>query len=431
MRAWYMLAMVTAAYVLSGIDRKVPFILADAIKHDLSLSDTQLGLVTGAMFAVVYSTIAFPLASLADRRSRKWILGWAVIIWSGFTAAGGFAMNFWSLTASRMGVAAGEAACTPAAHSMIGDEFAPRYRSRALGVYFFGSQLGILIGLALGGWINQVANWRVAMFMLGVPGILLGLLIFLTVKEPRRTAHGETPSEAEAAGVKVAGPSVRSVVWTLMKQPTLVHLILGAAMANIVTAAIQAFFPSHVIRTFHLGTGEVGLSLGLALGVGGIIGTLLGGIFGDWLRQRAPWKALAFVSATVLVTGPCLVLAVNAKSYPVALAMLFIAHTCTMVNPGPGIATLQSLMKSNTHAVATATYLFVVSGLGLAVGPLVTGMLSDSFSHLGSQRSLQLALMIMTAFTIWGAIHYLLSALSLRRHDQGKSFEAASPASPA
>ncbi len=409
--AWYTLGVLTIAYTVSLVDRKLPFILADSIKRDLNLSDTQLGLVTGAMFAIVYATVAVPIATLADRTSRKRLIAAAVFAWSALTAAGGLAQNFWQLASTRMGVAVGESVLTPSGHSMIADLFANRYRARAIAIYFLGGQLGILIGLAVGGWINEMADWRVAMLLLGVPGILLTLLIVFTLKEPTRI-------ERQKKAAAEPSPPVLQVIWMMARQPTLIHLVIASTLASAASGGLQAFLPSHVVRTFHMGTASIGLTYGLAMGLAGFTGVLLGGVVGDWLRRKSPWKALGFVGIGEAIGVPCIALAVLAPSYPLFLVLVFLSHTGGSFSTGPTYATLQSLMRSSTHARATAIFLFCVSGMGLAMGPLVTGMMSDAMSSMGAQASLQTALLILAIPKLWASAHYMLSAWCLRRHDR-------------
>lgn len=405
--AWYVAFVLMLAYTLSFIDRKLPFILVESIKHDLSLSDTQIGLLTGAMFALIYSTIAIPIATLADRRSRKQIIGWAVFVWSGLTALGGFAQNFWQLAGSRIGVAIGEAACTPAAHSIIGGYFKPRYRARALSLYFVGSQIGIVLGLALGGWINQLANWRVAMFLLGVPGVLLTILIFATVREPPREKRDVATTEAPAR--------FRETIGLLLRQPTFVHLMCAALLSSFTSGAVQAFTPAYIIRTFHLSSAEVGVTYGLAMGAAGAAGAIAGGFFGDRLRQTSPHKALLFVAGALTIAMPCQIGAFFSGSYGLFLLLIFFANACHMSYAGPGFATVQSLVEPRMYAVASAVYLFALSGIGLSLGPLVVGALSDWRASLGSPNPLRWALLAVIAPTLWSAAHYVLAARSLER----------------
>lgn len=410
---WYVAVVLMFAYTLSFIDRKLPFILVESIKRDLSLSDTQIGLLTGAMFALVYSTVAIPIAAFSDRNSRKNVIALAIFVWSGLTALGGFAQNFWQLAGSRIGVAVGEAACTPAAHSIIAGTFTTRYRARALGLYFVGSQIGIVLGLALGGWINQLANWRVAMFLLGIPGAILAIVVFFTIKEPLRpTQPASSPAPAATVGAR-NGASFGEAIGILLRQPTFVHLMIAALLASFTSGAVQAFTPAYLIRTFHLTSSQVGLSYGLTMGAAGATGALLGGYLGDRLRQRSPRSALRFVGLAMLVAAPCMVMAFLTGSYSIFLLLIFVTNVCHMSYAGPGFATIQSLVEPRMHAFASAVYLFALSGIGLSLGPLVVGALSDWQASLGSTNSLRWALLAVLAPSALSSIFYFLAARKL------------------
>lgn len=404
--AWYVATLLMLAYVMSMVDRKFPFILVESIKKDLSLSDTQIGLLTGMMFTLVYATIAIPIARIADRSSRKTILGVALLIWSGLTSAGGLAMNFWQLAAARAGVAVGEAACSPAAHSMISDYFSPKYRARALGFYFMGAYLGVLIGLGAAGWINDLANWRVAMFVLGVPGVVLGALIMLTVREPvRRAVTG-----------KGAAPPLSVTLLRIFSQPALVLVLIGEVMISFTFGGVQAFAPAYLMRTFGMTSTEVGWSYGLCVGVAGVLGSLLGGFIGDRFRVR-PWRSLGIVALSLAVCAPTLAIALHSASYVIFLLCFFVAQTGMMVQAGPSFAFMHSRLSPRMYAVGSAVMLFAQSGLGISFGPLTAGMLSDHLTAAGSDNGLRLALLIVLIPAVLSVVLYILAA-ALVRHEQ-------------
>lgn len=195
---FYVLAMLTLCYTLSFVDAKLPFILLEDIKRDLSLSDTTLGIITGPAFSLVYAVTAFPIARVSDRQSRKMVLSVAVLLWSAFTAAGGLVRTALEFVASRAGVAFGEAACTPAAHSIIADHFSPASRGWAISVFMTGNVIGTGIALAGGGLLAQYHSWRWAMFIVGASGLVLSAAMFLTVREPARTDIHTDPATGRA-----------------------------------------------------------------------------------------------------------------------------------------------------------------------------------------------------------------------------------------
>lgn len=192
--SWYVASVLMVVYVLSFIDRKLPFILVESIKRDLDLSDTQVGLLTGLVFSLIYATASLPLARVADRSSRPRLIAIVVAVWSLMTAVGGFATSFAQLAVARAGVAIGEAGCTPASHSLLADYFPESRRGLAISIFMMGAPIGILVGLSLGGLINDLADWRVAMWMVGAPGLLIAVLVFCTVREPNRNRAAVLPT---------------------------------------------------------------------------------------------------------------------------------------------------------------------------------------------------------------------------------------------
>jgi MFS family permease len=405
--AWYVSVVLMLVYTLSYIDRKMPFILLQPIKADLHLSDTQMGLITGLMFALVYGLAGIPLGALADRASRKRLVGCALLLWGGITAAGGLAMNFWQLALARVGVAAGEAACTPAAHSLLADYFPQRFRARAMGLYTVGSPLGILLGLALGGVINDLANWRVAMFVLGAPGAVLALVVFLTVKEaPRKIDHIE-----QSTGRR---PTTWDAIRTFIGHPALRHMLIGQTLIGVTSAAIQAFAPAYIMRTFGMSTSSVGLTYGLVFGSAGIAGSLLGGAFGDRLRRKSPWQAILMISISTAIGTPAIILGLLSGNYLVFLACIFVMSTGYIMVGAPSFATIQSILSPRMHAVGTAVVLLGLSGVGMSVGPLVAGLISDALHGMGPDRSLKWALVILSLPNLWAAGHFAVAALKLR-----------------
>ena len=404
-RSWYTLFVLMLAYVLCLMDRKLPFILVEPIRHDLNLSDTQIGLLTGLVFTLVYSTSAIPVARIADRFSRKWVMTASVVVWSALTSAGGFAQNFWQLAAARAGVAIGESGAMPSSHSMLADLFPEHRRATAAAIFMAGAPIGILIGMAAGGIISDLADWRTAMILIGAPGILLGLLIAFTIKEPKRTA---VPKGAP----KISMLQAAKILFTL---PTFRHLAFAAMLSSLAGTAAQSFGPAFMMRNYGLSTTETGISYGLVLGGGGLVGALLGGMVADKLRRLDERAGIWFVSAVIAFAAPFQVFCWFAPTYPLFLALMFIPQISTMIYAGPVYPALQSLAGPQMRATAVALYLLVLNGVGQSLGPLVTGMLSDGLRSRFGEDSLQIALFILGGLKVWSAIHYFLAAVNIRK----------------
>ena len=408
---WYSVSLLMAIYTVSLIDRKVPFILVESIKQDLHLSDTQIGLISGAVFTLTYSIAGIPIARLADLSVRKNVIVGSLLVWSVLTSFGGFAQNFWQLAIARMGVAIGESGATPAAHSIIADIVPKSRRAFAIGLYMTGAPIGILIGLSVGGIINDLASWRVAMIVLGIPGIILSVLVLTTLREPQR--------RPEAAD-KVQ-PNVLTGLGQLFAQPVFRQLFLGGLLFSASTGAMLAFTPAFIIRTYHLSASQTGLTYGLLAGISGAVGALAGGALNDRLQTWDIRAGLWLVAACLAISTPLLAIAFSVHTYPLFLLCLFIPQATGMIYAGPSFSAVQSVFNSRLHAYATAVFLFALNGIGLSLGPLIAGMLSDFLTGLGHQDTLKTALFLLAFGKIWAAVHYLLAANALRRTDPDRA----------
>ena len=277
----YALGILVVVYTFNFIDRQILSILLEPVKTDLGLSDTQMGLLTGFAFAMFYATLGIPIARFADRTNRRNLIAAALAIWSGFTALSGLAQNFWHMLAARIGVGVGEAGCSPPAHSMIADYYPAEQRATALGIYSLGIPFGIMFGLFAGGWINEFFGWRAAFFVVGVPGLLLAILVRYSLAEPPRgMAEGRTDSGEQ--------PSIGETLAYLWQKKSFRHMSFAAALTAFVGYGFVTWAPAFLIRSFGMGTGEIGTWFGLILGVAGGIGIAGGGYLADkfWSQRR-------------------------------------------------------------------------------------------------------------------------------------------------
>ena len=406
---WYALILMMTIYTVSLLDRKLPFILVESIKEDLSLSDTQVGLISGLVFTLTYSIAGIPVARLADRVVRKHVITVSLIVWSILTTMGGFAQNFWQLAAARMGVAIGESGATPAAHSIIGDMVPKSRRAFAIGVYMTGAPIGILIGLSLGGIINDLANWRIAMIVLGAPGLLLSVLVLFTLKEPLRRHLSEPAAQASKAEKPKKG------LVFLFSQPAFRQMFIGGVIFTTSTGAMLAFTPAFIMRTYDMSSSQTGLTYGILAGLSGAVGALGGGALNDRLQKWDTRAGLWLVAACLALSAPLLALAYSGPGYILFLALLFIPQATGMVYAGPSFSAIQTLFESRLHAFATAVFLFGLNGVGLSLGPLIAGAVSDILSAMGKADSLQTALFVLAFGKLWAAVHYLLAASAFKK----------------
>lgn len=422
----YVLGALLIVYTFNFIDRVVIGIIQEPIKAEFGLSDFELGLLGGPAFAILYTLLGIPIARFAERHNRMTILAVCLGIWSAMTAACGFAINYATLFAARVGVSIGEAGCTPPANSVISDYFPSDRRASALSIYALGIPIGSMIAAVGGGWIATHVGWREAFIWLGVPGVLLAVIVKLTVKEPPR------------ATAKADAPSFFSAVAALAKKPTFWHVAFGSALASFVGYGVGQYLTSFMIRTHGFSLFEAATLIGVVLGLCAAIGTFTSGFLADRISKRHPnalsWlPALGFVIAT-----PLYLVSFVMPNIWLAMPALMIAAITHYFYLGPMYAVTQGVVEPRMRATAVAVLLFVVNLIGYGMGPPVIGALSDFLANgqLASagltteacadltgntsctaavEVGLRWAMMIGVCGYLWAALHFLVSARTLRR----------------
>ena len=425
----YVLGILVVVYTFNFIDRQILSILLESIKLDLNLDDFQLGLLSGVAFALFYATLGIPIAKYADYGNRRNLITIAIAVWSFMTALSGLAQNFLQLLFARIGVGIGEAGCSPPAHSMISDYFPANTRSTALGIYSLGIPFGIMFGLFAGGWINEYFGWRMAFFVVGVPGLFLAILFRYTVKEPiRGQAEGKDDTKDQ--------PTIIDTIKYLLKKKSFLHLAFGAAIAAFVGYGAITFLPSFFQRSYGMQTGEVGTKLGLILGIPGGLGIFLGGYLSDYFGSKDIRWYLWIVAVAMIITTPLyymVYLSPNANLsflwliLPIALGNFYQATTFSQT---------QGVVELRMRSVAAAILLFIINIIGLGLGPLAVGALSEylqseqainlihyfqnildsnlTLEDYLEKESLRFSLMILTTLKLWCAYHYYLAGKYLK-----------------
>ena len=401
-RARYALVLLFVIYAVNYLDRQLLSILMEPIRKELHLSDTQLGFLSGLAFALFYATLGIPIARLADRFSRRNIIAISLALWSLMTAFSGLSHSFFQILLARIGVSVGEAGGTPPAHSLISDYFAPARRGRAMAVYAVGTPIGILMGLAGGGWINQAFGWRPAFFIVGFPGVLIAILFFLTVHEPTRGAQDGILSNQPL-------PSTMDAFRYLWRLKTLRYLSLAVACHALNAYGIQQWNPSYLIRTFGIGTREAGLDLGLIIGVAGTIGVLTGGIVTDWLGKHDLRWYIWIPAISIAIAIPFYFAVFLSHSASQALAFYLGPALLSSLFTGPAFATVQALVPPRMRALAASVFLFIINIVGLGIGPQTIGILSDLLHHVAGVNSLRYAL-ISVVFIEFASVFFFLRA---------------------
>lgn len=388
----YALWLLMFVYTLNFLDRQIVNILAEDIKKDLHLADWQLGMMTGLAFALFYTVLGLPIARLAERSNRPRIIAASIMVWSGFTVLCGFAGNFWQLVLARIGVGVGEAGCTPAAHSLITDYTPREKRASAIAFYSIGTPLGSLIGLAMGGIIADAYGWQAAFWIAGIPGVLIGLICFFTLIETRGK------QVAQIAARKASQIDFRVALKVLGNKKTFWLIAFAAAIKAFIgyghapfTASF--FFRNHADQITELAAtikaitglslgpaGTVGIGLSAVSGIAGIFGVWLGGYIADRLGAK-DLRAYVIVPAIAsLIVIPIYIAAVTIGDARVAFLLLALPAILGSLWYGPVYATAQSIVEPVMRATTAAVLLFIINLVGLGLGPLFVGILSDVFA---------------------------------------------------
>jgi MFS family permease len=405
----FVLGLLTVVYVFNFLDRQIVNILGDAIVRDLGLSDTQFGMLSGIAFAAIYATLGMPIARWADASVRRNIIALAVAVWSSMTALCGAAQNFWQLFLARAGVGVGEAGGSPPAHSIISDIFPPHKRATALSIYSLGIYGGVLVGYVAGGYLASEFSWRVAFVVVGLPGLLLALMVRFLVHEPPRGL-----AEARSDVVPASFTEVLDILWV---RKTFRHIALGCALHAFVTYGLSAFLPIFLIRVHAMPIEQIGAILGLVAGIGGLLGTYGGGFLSDRLANRfddSRWHIWVPLISTIVAIPFYWFSLLVANTGVAAAVTWFIPSVIGGMYLGPCLSMTHGLVGLRMRAQASAILFFVLNLIGLGLGPMMTGMLSDSLRPEFGDQSIRYALAAMVLVNLWCAGHYYLATRTLR-----------------
>ena len=462
----YVLGALLVVYIFNFIDRSIFAILTEPMKTSLQLEDWHMGVLGGLAFAIFYTTLGIPIARLAERFNRLGIIVVALTLWSLMTVLCGFAVGFASLFFFRLLVGVGEAGCTPPAQSVIADYFKPSSRATAASIYALGVPLGGMIAGLAGGPINdyvtgdnvhhlldswgwdwavamidwkEFEGWRIAFIAVGLPGVILAAIIGTTIKEPPR-GHTDPPS-----ATKLERQSFAASFRTLMKKPTYVHVVTGAAIASFAGYGIAQFSTSFLRRTHGLSLTEAALIFSLVIGLMAAIGVFLSGFLADKLATRHP-RALSWMPALGMgLSVPLYWLGYLAPTVPLMLPPLMAAALLHYFYLGPMYAVSTGVADARTRATAVALTLFAVNLIGIGLGPTLIGILSTVLKTMmiggydlgltldmckdvtdlaadqaaactsANARGLQWSIIIFATLYGWAALHYLWAGKTLQR----------------
>ena len=408
----YVLCILVLVYTFNFIDRQIVGILAIPIKEDLGLTDTQLGLMGGLAFALLYTTLAIPIAMAADRMSRTWIMTGALVVWSGMTAVCGMAQNFWQLFFARVGVGIGEAGGVAPAYSLISDFFPPNQRARALSVYSFGIPIGSALGIVFGGIIATLVDWRFAFIVVGAAGIVVAPLFRATVREPVRGAF-------DAKGSLSSPASLTEIMRVLLKKPSFWGLSLAASCSSMMGYGLFFWLPSFFVRSYDVTLLKASLVYGAILLVGGIAGTWLGGSLADRFGETNRSAYARIPAFAFLATVPFYMIGVMSPTLTISVLVMIVPTALGLAWLGPVISAVQHLVPPNMRATASAIFLFVNNLIGIGIGTLAIGAISDGLQDRFGDESLRYAILAGTTFYLLAASIFLLTARRLEQDWEG------------
>lgn len=425
----YAMGLLLVIYIMNFVDRQVINILAEPIKNELGLLDWQLGAMSGLAFAVFYTLLGLPIARYAERGNRPRIIAVALALWSGFTALCGLAQNFVQLVLFRIGVGIGEAGCTPPAHSLITDYVPKEKRASALAFYSMGTPLGSLVGMALGGVIADAYGWRWAFIVCGLPGIVLAIVVMLTLVEPRVKQVLD-----DVKRVAAKGPTFKDALKVLTHKRTFWLIAFAAAIKAFIGYGHAPFTASFFLRNhaeevatlaaqFGLQSqGFLGIALGVVGGLAGALGAFVGGMIADKYGAKDLRAYVSVPAVAALVTIPVYCFAMTVDSAAIAIGVLAINAILGTLWYGPVYATAQSIAPPNMRATASAIMLFVINLVGLGLGPLAVGILSDYVAiglDMGKAEGVRWALIISVLANIGAVAMFWMARKSIREEMEG------------
>lgn len=385
------LALLLLAYIFNFLDRQILGILALPIQADLHLTDTQFGAISGPPFAVLYSLLGVPFAYLADRTSRSWVIAVALAVWSAFTALCGTATSFFRLFLFRMGVGVGEAGGVAPSYALIADYFPPERRARALAIYSLGVPVGLAAGTLIGAYLTKYINWRAAFYLMGIAGVLLAPILKYFVRDVER------PKVPQAAPLMQVFP-------ILARKRTFWLMAFAAGCSSLCGYGLAIWTASILARSFHLELVQIGNFFASLLLIGGCTGVFAGGWLADRLgTMDRSWYA-RLPAIAWLITAPLFVAGLLAPNLWLAWPLLLIPNALNILWLGPVTTAVQHLVPQRMRATASASFLLINNLIGLGLGPLLIGRVSDALKHSYGADSLRYAAVGCTSF-------YLLAAL--------------------
>lgn len=406
---WYILLVLTIVYAFNFIDRQIISIIAQDVKEDLGLSDTQVGMMTGLAFALFYSVMAIPISRFADKGNRKNVLSLCLAFWSIMTAVTGTVSNFTQMFLARMGVGLGEAGGVPTSYSMISDIFPPEERGKAMSIFTMGTSVGILAAFIGGGYVLVNYGWRMSLFVVGLPGLFIAIIVYLTIQEPTKGIYDNVKNQQEST------PSILTIASIVFKNKTFINITLAKSFLVFTSYAVNAFIAIFFIRLHEMPKSSLFVNLGLAVAVGGIIGAAIGGYFSDKLGNiDIRWYSWIGIMGGI-IAAPAYYIMFTTPNVTIALFSFSFATMGFLISSGPAIAVMQSVVDAKMRAGTAAFYLLISNLIGLGLGPLLIGIISDYYEPAYGLDSIRIALLFTFITQVLSIIFYWLAGRSYPR----------------
>lgn len=405
--AWVTLLVVTLIYIVHSVDRSVMSILVEPIKSEFSLTDSQMGILTGFGYGLSYAIAAVPVGYLIDRVNRKKLLASLVAVWSVFTLACGLAHSYWQLLLARIAVGASEAGGAPASLSIIGDVFPESRRSRAISIFWLSTAVGTAISFGLGGFVAESYGWRATFFVAGLPGLLMVCLLLVAVAEPRRGAMDRDTVVATAAA---SLPLLDTCKFAFNCRPVL-HTLIAMGLKSMVLSGAMVWAAAYLIRVHGMPIAQAGIVVGVCIALFGGVGSLLGGFAGDWIFSRSGRAGQPLVPvATSLVTALVLLFFATAPGIYMAVLSFALFEVFSRMHTAPAYAFLISNSPAQSRGVIISVLQLLTNLVGYGCGPLLVGIISDS---MGTTDSLRYGLSTLALISTLAAVHFYLSSRKL------------------
>ena len=403
-RANVVLALLLLAYIFNFLDRTILNILAGSIIADLQLTDTEFGAITGLAFAVLYSVLGVPLALIADRTRRSWVIAGSLAVWSGFTALCGTAATFGQLFLYRLGVGVGEAGGVAPSYALIADYFPPQRRARALAIFSLGIPLGLAGGTLIGAYLATWIDWRAAFLTMGVAGLLLAPIMLLVVRDLPRPAQVQAKSEPLARAFPI-----------IARKPTFWLMAFAASCSSLAGYGLAAWVPTVLERSFGFTLIERGQFLASVFLIGGTTGVFMGGWLADRLGQGDRRWYARLPAIAWLITAPMFAVGLMSSDPWLAWPLLLIPNALNILWLGPVATAIQHLVPQPMRSTASASFLLINNLIGLGVGPMLVGALSELFKERYGSEALRYAAVSVVGFYLVAAFLMLLAVRRLRQ----------------